>query len=132
MTNGRRSGKVLLTMSASHNGMKRCGGIWLGVVGMLMVGCNAPSMHFQGIHPQRMDVLGSSFEMRRRDDKVEVIRTSAEYAPRLSQQLGRRAEVAVEETYGCPVSRIRGDASLMLAYLKCGKPDDLARIANGP
>ncbi len=63
---------------------------------------------------------------------VQVIRVSAEYAPRLSQQLGRRAEIAVERTYGCPVDRIRGDAAMMVAYLKCGEPDDLARIGNGP
>lgn len=89
-------------------------------------------MNFKGIDPTRVTVMESTFDLRRRDNQVSVIRVSREYAPRLSQQLGRRAEIAVEETYGCTVDRIRGDAAMMVAYLKCGKPDDLARIANGP
>ncbi len=63
---------------------------------------------------------------------VQVVRVNSEFAPRLSQQLGRRAEMAVEQTYGCPVAQIHGDASVMIAYLKCGAPDDLAWIGNGP
>lgn len=99
---------------------------------VLLAACNAPSMNFQGIDPTRVTVLESTFDLRRREDQVLVIRVSREYAPRLSQQLGRRAEIAVEETYGCPVDRIRGDAAMMVAHLKCGEPDDLAKIANGP
>ncbi len=53
-------------------------------------------------------------------------------APRLGEQLGRRAEIAVEEAYGCPVRDIRGDAALMIARLKCGEADDLAKIGYGP
>ncbi|SHI47662.1 hypothetical protein SAMN05444000_101219 [Shimia gijangensis] len=98
----------------------------------LLAACNSPTMHFKGIDPVQVTVMESTFDLRRRDNQVLVIRTSREYAPRLSQQLGRRAEIAVEETYGCPVDRIRGDAAMMVAHLKCGKPDDLAKIANGP
>lgn len=98
----------------------------------LMAACNTPSMHFKGIDPVRVTVMQSTFDLRHRDDQVSVIRVSREYAPRLSQQLGRRAEIAVEDTFGCPVDRIRGDASMMVAHLKCGEPDDLAKIANGP
>lgn len=101
----------------------------------LLAGCNAPSMHFAGIEPARVTVMESSFDLRRRQDRfdlVEVIRVNAEYAPRLSQQLGRRAEIAIERTYGCPVDDIWGDATQMLAILKCGEPDDLARIGTGP
>lgn len=100
-----------------------------------LAACNAPSMHFAGIEPQRITVQDSTFDLRRKTDSrdlVQVIRVNPEYAPRLSQQLGRRAEIAVEETYGCPVSQIRGDAAVMVAYLKCHAPDDLARIGNGP
>ena len=99
-----------------------------------LVACSSPFMHYAGIEPVRVTVLGSTFDLRRRHDradKVQVIRVNSEYAPRLSQQLGRRAEIAVEETYGCPVDRIRGDAAMMVAYLKCGSSDDLARIGNG-
>lgn len=97
----------------------------------LIAACNTPTMHFRGVEPVRVTVLGSTFDLRRRENQVQIIRVSTEYAPRLSQKLGRRAEIAVEETYDCPVARIRGDASLMLAFLKCGQPDDLARIGNG-
>lgn len=90
--------------------------------------CAVPSPHFAGIAPVRAEVLGSEFEMRRKGDVVEVIRVNREWAPRLSEQLGRRAEIAVERAYGCPVRDIRGDAALMIARLKCGRPDDLAVI----
>ena len=102
--------------------------LWLGA-------CSSNSMHFSGIEPKRVTVLGSTFDLRRQRgtvDMVQVVRVNLEYAPRLSQQLGRRAETAVEMTYGCPVARINGDAAVMIAYLKCGAPDDLAWIGNGP
>lgn len=101
----------------------------------LLAACTAPSIHFTGIEPQRVTVMGSTFDLRHRRDRldmVQIIRVNAEYAPRLSQQLGRRAEIAVERTYGCPVDEILGDATMMLAILKCGEPDDLARIGTGP
>lgn len=79
----------------------------------------------------QVTVLQSTFELRRRDDMVEIIRVNREWAPRLGEQLGRRAEIAVETTWGCPVKFIRGDAARMIAKLKCGKPDDLAKIGNG-
>lgn len=100
-----------------------------------LVACNSPPMHFAGIEPVRVTAKGSTFELRRkqdRNDMVHITRVSREYAPRLSQQLGRRAEIAIESTYGCPVDEIWGDASNMLAILKCGEPDDLARIGAGP
>ena len=101
----------------------------------VQTGCSQQSTHFAGIDPVRVTVLGSSFDLRRRQgrlDMVQVVRVNAEYAPRLSQQLGRRAEIAVEQTYGCPVFRVLGDTAVMIAYLKCGAQDDLARIGNGP
>lgn len=109
---------------------------WLALFAALtLAACNNPSMHFAGIEPVRVTVMESTFELRRRQDRwdlVEAIRINAEYAPRLSQQLGRRAEIAIERTYGCPVDEIWGDATKMLAILKCGEPDDLARIGTGP
>ncbi len=56
----------------------------------LLAACNAPSMNFQGIDPTRVTVMESTFDLRRREDQVLVIRVSREYVPRLSQQLGRR------------------------------------------
>ena len=94
--------------------------------------CTVPAPRFMGVEPVQADVQGSTFVMRRKGKLVEVIRVSREWAPRLSQQLGRRAEIAVEEAYGCPVRDIRGDAAMMIARLKCGKPDDLAEIGYGP
>lgn len=105
--------------------------MWKWMALMALAACNAPSVHFAGIDPERMSVGPSTFEMRRNGKLVEVIRVNSEWAPRLSQQLGRRAEIAVEETYGCPVREIRGDQAMMIAILKCGKPDDLAKIGQG-
>jgi hypothetical protein len=94
--------------------------------------CAVPAPHFMGAEPVRAEVHGSAFVMRRNGRLVEVIRVNREWAPRLSEQLGRRAEIAVEKAYGCPVRDIRGDAARMIARLKCGKPDDLAKIGYGP
>jgi len=93
--------------------------------------CAVPSPHFAGIDPVQAEIHDSRFEMRRKGNLVEVIRVNREWAPRLSEQLGRRAEIAVEQAYGCPVRDIRGDAALMIARLKCGKKDDLAVIGYG-
>lgn len=109
---------------------------WIGLIGLIgPAGCSAPALHFDGIAPLRVTVQGSTFDLRRRKgrwDMVQLVRINAEFAPRLSQQLGRRAEIAVERTYGCPVRQILGDAAVMVAQLDCGAADGLARIANGP
>lgn len=99
---------------------------------LIVSACAVPAPHFMGAEPVRAEVQGSRFVMRRNGKLVEVIRVNREWAPRLSEQLGRRAEIAVERAYGCPVKTIRGDAALMIARLKCGKPDDLAEIGYGP
>ncbi|WP_372885769.1 hypothetical protein [Shimia sp.] len=100
-----------------------------------LAACAPSSRHFADIAPLRVSAQGSDFELRRRQqslDLVQVIRVNGEYAPRLGQQLGRRAEIAVERAYGCPVRRIFGDAAVMLAVLDCGAADGLARIGHGP
>jgi hypothetical protein len=97
---------------------------------VLLVGCDTPSPYFRGAEVTRIEVQGSVFDVRRRGKLAEAIRTNAEYAPRLGK-IARRAEIAIETVTGCPVKELRGDAAVVLGILKCGKPDDLAKIGKG-
>lgn len=95
----------------------------------MVAACNTPSPHFRGIKPTTITVDGSTFEVRRRGKLAEAIRTNSQYAPRLGP-IARRAEAAIEAATGCPVKEIRGDAAMVIGILKCGKPNDDAKIAN--
>ncbi|MBR9842052.1 MAG: hypothetical protein GYB25_02750 [Rhodobacteraceae bacterium] len=123
-----KRGKGWLTYWMHSRGMYR----FPVMVFLCFSACAVPSPQFMGVDPVQAEVQQSRFVLRRKGNLVEVIRVSREWAPRLSEALGRRAEIAVEETYGCPVRDIRGDAALMIARLKCGRPDDLAVIGYGP
>ncbi|SEP14974.1 hypothetical protein SAMN04490248_12940 [Salinihabitans flavidus] len=104
---------------------------FLGAALVFLAACNTPSPHFRGAEVTRITVQGSTFDVRRRGRLAEAIRVNPQYAPRLGA-VARRAETAIEQVTGCPVRELRGDAAVVLGILKCGQPDDLARIRQGP
>ena len=62
--------------------------------------CNSPSVGFMAAQKQTVTVDGSTFDVRRKDDKVEVIRTNMEAVFSLRAILPRAA-VAVRQATGC-------------------------------
>jgi len=68
-----------------------------------------------------ISVNGSRFTIFRKDDRVEVYRTSAAVLPRRSQVFADAGQ-AIRETTGCDVVQgsLTGDVALMKAELDCG------------
>ncbi|MDE4132949.1 hypothetical protein PXK00_07495 [Phaeobacter sp. QD34_3] len=87
-------------------------------VSLLLMGCAAPSTHFQGIEPVRVTVEGSSFDLRQRGTLIEAVRINPEYAPRLGP-LRDRARRAMAASSGCRVRWVMGDQALLLGRLDC-------------
>lgn len=86
----------------------------------LLAGCNTPSPHFDGRPALRVMAGGHLWEVRRKGRLAEAIRVDRTYAPRVGP-LGGSAEAAIRMATGCDVARLRGDAAMMVARLKCPK-----------
>ncbi len=84
----------------------------------LLAACDGPTPYFRGIPTTTVTVEGSTFDIRKKDDLAEAIRTNAEYAPRMGP-VARRAEVAIEQATGCRVKSVSGDAAVIVGKLDC-------------
>ncbi len=83
-----------------------------------LMGCAAPSSHFHGIHPVRVTVEGSTFDLRQRGTLVEAVRVNPQYAPRLGP-LRDRARRAMALASGCDVDWVMGDQAVLVGRLSC-------------
>lgn len=83
-----------------------------------LAACDAPSPHFMGIEPTRVEVDGSVFAVRVKGRLAEAVRVNPQYAPRMGP-IGERAARAMEQVSGCRVAEIRGDQALILGILDC-------------
>ena len=63
-------------------------------------------------------VAESVFHVRVMDRKAQAIRVNTQFAPRLGP-IGARAAVAIEAVSGCKVTKIDGDAAVIIGTLKC-------------
>lgn len=87
-----------------------------------LLSCNTPSPRFAGAPVQRVQIAQSIFDVRIKDRRAEAIRLNSEWAPRL-EAVAPRARAAIRQVSGCEVARLRGDAAMILADLKCeGQP----------
>ncbi len=75
-----------------------------------------------------MEVGGSSFDMRRNGDLVEIIRVNFEKRPVISD-IARKAEFAIETQTGCPVTEFRGDVALLVGTIDCNRPLVASEVA---
>ena len=82
--------------------------------------CNTPSPSFMGADAQTITVDGSTFDLRRKEDRVELIRTNQEIAFGIQDVLPKAAE-AVRRLTGCtPVPGTwEGDAAMMRVEIDC-------------
>ena len=85
----------------------------------VLAACNTPSPGYRGVAPVRVDLGGSTFEIRVKGRRAEAMRINAEWAMRLAS-VGPRAIWAIEAVSGCKVDRLTGDQALMEATLDCG------------
>lgn len=80
--------------------------------------CNTPGRPFQGVAPVRVEVAGSTFDVRVRGELAEAIRVNSEYAPRLGP-IGPRAAFAMARVSGCGVEGVLGDQAVVTGILDC-------------
>jgi hypothetical protein len=102
---------------------------WVILSCCVLVGCDSPGIGYSAAEVTRVQVGDSMFSLRRSGDVVQAIRTNFLRQPDMNL-VGRDAEVAIERTYHCPVTKMRGDVALMVAHLNCDrsvKPNEWAK-----
>ena len=88
------------------------------IVCLLLTACDAPTRGFGGAEVSRHAVEGSSFTVHVKGDQAEAVRTNRQYAPRIGPLAGRAA-VAMQQASGGRVTRIAGDAAVLVGALSC-------------
>lgn len=98
--------------------MRRLGS--LGLVLVFLTACSSSHPAFMGVEAQVIEVQGSTFQVRIRDQAAEAIRTNFEYVPKIGDTFPK-AKIAMEIASGCSVvpDSMKGDPALMVAKLKC-------------
>jgi hypothetical protein len=81
--------------------------------------CNSAGPHFRGLPATRVEVDGSTFDVRVRGDLAEAMRINPEYAPRFGP-IRDRAAFAMSAVSGCDVTDVLGDQALATGVLACG------------
>lgn len=85
---------------------------------LLVLGCDTAGPGFGGLPARPVEVEGTRFDLRLREDGMaEAIRTSIEY-PNYAQ-ISRRAGFAAEQVSGCTADWITGDPSVLRIGLAC-------------
>ncbi|MGJ8622685.1 MAG: hypothetical protein ACSHW1_07895 [Yoonia sp.] len=90
------------------------------LVAAALSACNTPSMAFMGVPAKTVTVDGSTFDVRRKDNQAELIRTNAQAVFSLRAIIPRAAQ-AVKMVTGCtPVDGTwAGDQAMMQVALDC-------------
>lgn len=86
----------------------------------VMMGCDSSHPAFMSVEAQTVIVRGSTFKVRIKGDKAEVIRTNFERIPKIGDTFPKAAE-AIEIASGCAVvpNSMKGDPALMMARINC-------------
>ncbi|MHA6265313.1 hypothetical protein ACXYMP_00405 [Aliiroseovarius sp. CAU 1755] len=91
-------------------------------LGVFLAACDSPSPQFMSADTsvKKATVDGSTFSIHRRENFVEVYRTSFEALPRLPIIL-TRAQIAIEQATGCRVVKgsLSGDQAIQRAEIDC-------------
>lgn len=102
-------------------GQAGCGSVMRYLVVPLLLflaACNTPGPPFQDVDPVRLQVAGSTFDVRVRGELAEAIRINSQYAPRLGP-IGPRAAFAMAKASGCEVEGVLGDQAVVTGILDC-------------
>lgn len=94
--------------------------LFLSLALVVLSACDSPSPRFMDAERREISVQGATFSVYRVGDTVEVIRTSTEYLPRLSEVMSKAA-IAIHQATGCPMKAgtMQGDTALIQARLDC-------------
>ena len=83
-------------------------------------GCDSPHPTFMSVEKQVIQVQGSTFHIRVKENKVHAIRTNFERIPKTGDTFSK-AVIAIEQASECKVvpGSMRGDPAVMMAKLDC-------------
>ena len=86
----------------------------------VLASCDSPTPGMGRGEKTEVVVDGSRFSVYRRDDRVEVIRTSREWLPNWAESRAK-AEMAIRQATGCKVrgNSFEGDQAMAKARLNC-------------
>jgi len=86
----------------------------------ILMGCDSPHPAFMGVESQTVQVDGSTFKIRIREDSAEAIRTNFERIPKIGDTFPKAIN-AIEIASGCKVvpNSMKGDPAVMVAKLDC-------------
>lgn len=90
----------------------------LGFCLFVLAACNTAGPYFRGAPATRIEVNGSVFDVRLKDDLAEAMRVNSEYAPRFGP-IRQRAAFAMAAVSGCTVTDVLGDQALATGWLNC-------------
>lgn len=90
------------------------------LVAASLAACNTASLGFMGVDAQTVTVDGSTFDVRRKGNKVEMIRTNREVVLSLRSIIPRAAKAVIEAT-GCTPEpgTWAGDQAVMRVQVDC-------------
>lgn len=92
-------------------------------IAFMLTACDSPSPQFMSAETStyKTTVDGSTFSVHRRENMVEVYRTSFEALPRQAVILARSL-IAIEQVTGCRVveGSMSGDQAIQQAEITCG------------
>ena len=82
--------------------------------------CNSPSVWFMGLDVKTVTAKGSTFDVRRNGDKVEVVRTNREAVFSLRAIIPRAAKAVIAATGCTPEDGTwTGDQAMMRVQVDC-------------
>lgn len=89
-------------------------------VAVTLAACNSASPGFVGIAAQTVSIDGSTFDVRRKDNKVELIRTNREAVFSLRSVIPRATQAVVQATGCTPKNETwTGDPAMMQVQVDC-------------
>lgn len=87
---------------------------------LALAACDTVPPKWAPYPPKRVEIQGSTFDVRQNGQYVFAFRRNSEWAPNL-RAIAPKAIAAMEQATGCRVLRqsIRGDAVFITALIKC-------------
>ncbi len=87
-------------------------------LGLVLAGCNSAPGYFGQSDVTRLEVNGSVFDIRVRDEAALAVRVNPEFFPE-GAEVRPKARVAMQKVSGCQVEHVLGDNNMILGLMDC-------------
>lgn len=114
----------MLAVAIMRDSMKR----FVVILGFAVAGCDMVPPQWAAYPPTRVEVQGSTFDVRRNGVKAFAFRRNSEWAPNF-RSVALKGAAAIEQATGCDLhdGSLTGDAVMMTGLVRCGDGADLER-----